>query len=108
MRRGSQVEVKLYYKILQPVGGAWKSLMHFDGPLRFNGDHEPIKGRCPTSTWQPGDYVDRHAHDPAGGARVPAGDVRAVDRVLHRLGTELEEHAGLGGAARACAIPRIA
>ena len=24
---------------------------------RFNGDHEPINGRCQTSTWQPGDYI---------------------------------------------------
>ena len=74
MSRGSKVKVKLYYKILQPVGGAWKGLMHFDGPLRFNGDHEPINGRCPTSTWQPGDFIVDTVTVTAGGAAFPAGN----------------------------------
>jgi len=43
--------------VLQPVGGNWKVLFHFDGPLRFNGDHPPINNVCATSTWQPGDYI---------------------------------------------------
>jgi len=69
MDRGSKVEVKLYYKVIQGVGGAWKSLMHFDGPLRFNGDHPPIKDRCPTSTWQPGDFIiDTYTINVGGGA----------------------------------------
>lgn len=73
MKRGSRVKITLYYKILQPVGGAWTSLMHFDGPLRFNGDHKPINDRCPTSTWQPGDYiVDRYTVT-AGGGAFPSG-----------------------------------
>jgi hypothetical protein len=43
--------------------------MHFDGALRFNGDHAPIKDRCPTSTWQPGDYIiDTHTISVGGGA----------------------------------------
>lgn len=56
---GEMLELELYYKVLQPVGGNWRILMHFDGPAgrAFNGDHEPIKGRCQTSTWQPGDYI---------------------------------------------------
>ncbi len=73
MSRGSKVKVTLYYKILQPVGGAWKGLMHFDGPLRFNGDHEPINGRCPTSTWQPGDFIVDTVTVTAGGGAFPAG-----------------------------------
>ncbi|MDB4960330.1 MAG: hypothetical protein JWP01_329 [Myxococcales bacterium] len=74
MARGSKVQVKVYYKVLAPVGGAWKSLMHFDGPLRFNGDHAPIKERCPTSTWQPGDYIiDTHTISVGGGA-FPRGN----------------------------------
>jgi hypothetical protein len=73
MYRGQKVKVTLYYKILQPVGGTWKSLMHFDGPLRFNGDHPPINDRCPTSTWQPGDYiVDTHELTAGGGAAPSA------------------------------------
>jgi hypothetical protein len=73
MTRGSKVQVKLYYKILQPVGGTWKGLMHFDGPLRFNGDHDPINGRCPTSTWQPGDFIVDTLTVTAGGGAFPAG-----------------------------------
>ena len=73
MKRGARYQVTMYYKILQPVGGAWKSLMHFDGGLRFNGDHDPIAGRCPTSSWQPGDYIiDRHTLR-AGGGTHPGG-----------------------------------
>lgn len=73
MSRGSKVQIKLYYKILMPVGGAWTTLMHFDGPLRFNGDHKPIGDRCPTSTWQPGDYIiDTHTVS-VGGSAFPTG-----------------------------------
>ncbi len=73
MSRGAKVQLKVYYKILMPVGGAWKTLMHFDGPLRFNGDHEPINGRCPTSTWQPGDYIIDTYTISAGGSAFPTG-----------------------------------
>lgn len=73
MSRGEKVEIKLYYKVLQAVGGKWKSLMHFDGPLRFNGDHYPIDEICPTSAWMPGDYiVDTHTIR-AGGGAFPQG-----------------------------------
>ncbi len=58
---GEKFDVRMYYKILQPVGGAWQILFHFTGPTYFNGDHQPIDSKCPTSTWQPGDYiVDTH------------------------------------------------
>lgn len=70
--RGDRFELKLFYKVLQPVGGNWRVLMHFDGSLRFNGDHDPIKGRCATATWQPGDYiVDTHTVTAGGGAFRP-------------------------------------
>ncbi len=57
--RGHKFEVTLYYKVLQPVGGAWQVLMHFDGAAgrAGNGDHFPIENKCQTSTWQPGDYI---------------------------------------------------
>jgi hypothetical protein len=73
--RGARFDITLYYKILQPVGGSWKSLVHFDGPAgrAGNGDHEPIGGRCPTSTWQPGDYVIDRFTARAGGGAFPAG-----------------------------------
>jgi len=72
--RGARFDVTLYYKILSPVGGSWRSLMHLDGPAgrAGNGDHEPIGGRCPTSTWQPGDYIVDRFTTTTGGA-FPGG-----------------------------------
>ena len=73
--RGALFNVTIYYKILQPVGGSWKALMHFDGPAgrAGNGDHDPIAGRCPTSTWQPGDYIVDRFTARAGGGAFPGG-----------------------------------
>ena len=55
--RGDSFEMTLFYKVKKPIGGAWKVFAHFDGGQRFNGDHDPIRGRCATSYWQPGDYI---------------------------------------------------
>jgi hypothetical protein len=72
VNRGEKFDVVMFYKVLQPVGGNWRVLFHFDGPLRFNGDHEPINGRCQTSTWQNGDYiVDRYTVTAGAGAFTP-------------------------------------
>jgi len=71
--RGGKFTVKMFYKVLQPVGGTWKVLFHFDGPLRFNGDHDPINGRCQTSTWQNGDYIIDSYTVTAGGGAFSAG-----------------------------------
>jgi hypothetical protein len=73
VERGSKFQVKMFYKVLQPVGGTWKILFHFDGGLRFNGDHEPIGGRCQTSTWQPNDYIIDSYTVLAGGGAFAAG-----------------------------------
>jgi hypothetical protein len=65
---GRRFEVRMFYKILQPVGGSWKVLFHFTGPSYFNGDHDPIENKCPTTTWQQGDYiVDVYTVTAAGG-----------------------------------------
>jgi hypothetical protein len=73
--RGARFDVTLYYKILQPVGGSWKTLVHIDGPggRAGIGDHDPIGGRCPTSTWQLGDYIIDRFTTSAGGGAFPAG-----------------------------------
>jgi hypothetical protein len=72
VKRGKKFTVRMFYKVLQPVGGNWRILFHFDGALRFNGDHEAIKGRCQTSTWQSGDYiVDTHTVTAGAGAFTP-------------------------------------
>jgi hypothetical protein len=57
---GSTVKVTLYFKVRGSVAGSWKIFEHFDpagGGPRFQGDHDPISGRCATSFWQAGDYV---------------------------------------------------
>lgn len=73
VERGKKFTVTMYYKVNAAVGGKWKSLMHFDGPLRFNGDHWPINDRCPTGTWQPGDYIVDTFTVSAGGKTFPTG-----------------------------------
>ena len=72
VHRGQKFDVTLYYKILQPVAGNWTVIMHFD-PHRFSGDHKPIGDRCPTSTWQPGDYIVDRTTVVAGNAAHPQG-----------------------------------
>ena len=47
----------LYYKVLKPLDRSWKIFIHMDGPMRVNGDHDPLGGRCPTTTWKPGDVI---------------------------------------------------
>jgi hypothetical protein len=73
--RGSKFEATLYFKVLQPVGGAWTVLMHFDGNAgrAGNGDHPPIANRCATSTWQPGDYIVDRFTVQGLGAAFPGG-----------------------------------
>jgi hypothetical protein len=70
--RGDNFDVTLFYKVLKPVGKNWKIFLHFDGTgMRFQGDHDPIRGRCGTSFWQPGDYIiDTHTLE-AGGLSYP-------------------------------------
>jgi hypothetical protein len=72
---GERFEITVYYKILQPVGASWKSLVHFDGNAgrAGNADHEPIGGRCPTSTWQPGDFIIDRFNGSVGSGAYPRG-----------------------------------
>lgn len=56
--RGDSFEVTLYFRVVRPPSAAWKVFLHFDGGgMRFQGDHDPIEGRCATTYWQPGDYI---------------------------------------------------
>jgi hypothetical protein len=73
VRRGSKFQVRTYYKVLQPVGSAWHVLYHFDGPLRFNGDHMPIDDRCSTSQWAVNDFIVDTTTVIAGGTAFPSG-----------------------------------
>ncbi len=56
--RGEDIKVRLHFKVLAPVGTAYKVFLHFDGPgARVNGNHVPLDGRFPTQFWTPGTYV---------------------------------------------------
>ncbi len=76
---GSTIEVTLYFKVREAVGGSWKIFEHFDGMgQRFQGDHDPISGRCATSYWQKGDYIVDTTTVETGGLGMAAGtyDIR--------------------------------
>jgi RNA polymerase sigma factor (sigma-70 family) len=58
VRTGETFELVLIYKVLKPLDRSWKIFVHIDGPKkRRNVDHEPLGGRCPSSTWKPGDVI---------------------------------------------------
>jgi hypothetical protein len=71
--RGSKFQVRTYYKVLQPISGAWHVLYHFDGPLRFNGDHMPIDDHCTTGQWAIDDYIVDTTTVVAGGTAFQSG-----------------------------------
>ncbi|MDB4954476.1 MAG: hypothetical protein JWO36_2045, partial [Myxococcales bacterium] len=72
VRLGDELDITLFYRVLHPIGRSWKMFIHVDGPtMRVNADHDPIGGRCPTSTWQQGDVLVDHFTiriDPSNGA----------------------------------------
>jgi hypothetical protein len=58
VRAGEPFQVVLIYKVLKPLDRSWKIFVHAEGPkMRVNADHEPLGGRCPTSTWKAGDVI---------------------------------------------------
>jgi hypothetical protein len=77
LNRGQDFKIRLYFQVLQPLGGNYKVFLHFDGPgTRFNGDHVPLEGRFPTPNWVPGYYItDEHAMTPDR-ATQPSGYYR--------------------------------
>ncbi len=52
----------IYYRVVQPITGAWDTFIHIDGfQRRYNGDHPTVNGKYPFALWQPGDWIaDRH------------------------------------------------
>lgn len=60
--RGRDFTARLYYKVLQPVGGDYRIFLHIEGGgTRWNGDHTPLDGKFPTQYWVPGTYIlDEH------------------------------------------------
>ncbi|MDB4964322.1 MAG: hypothetical protein JWN44_11 [Myxococcales bacterium] len=60
-------KLRLYFKVIQPLGGNYKIFVHVDGAgTRINGDHVPLDGKFPTNYWVPGTYVtDEHTIRPS-------------------------------------------
>jgi hypothetical protein len=73
---GDASEVKLYFRVLQPLPEDWQIFVHAEDPegkvARTNFDHAP---RRATSTWRPGETIED-----TFSLGVPAGSTqRAVD-----------------------------
>ena len=50
--------LRIYYRVVHPISGNWKSFVHIDGfQRRFNGDHAVVDGKYPINLWQPGDVI---------------------------------------------------
>lgn len=60
---GHKYEFRIYWKVVAPLTGEWRTFIHIDGQQRrFNGDHDPLEGRYPPRLWRVGDtIVDRYA-----------------------------------------------
>jgi 4-amino-4-deoxy-L-arabinose transferase-like glycosyltransferase len=71
---GGKFTMKMYFHIAESVTSNYRSFMHFDNKSsRFQGDHEPIDGRCGTGTWQQGDYITDTVTVTAGELTTPSG-----------------------------------
>ena len=57
-RAGSEIDVTWYWESRGKLTGRWRPFVHFEGPGRFLGDHEPT---LPAARWKPGQITaDRH------------------------------------------------
>lgn len=66
---GDEFEALLVYKVLKPISRDWKIFLHFDGPIRFQGDHPPLDDGCGTRHWAVGDYIVDRTTVKAGSAK---------------------------------------
>jgi hypothetical protein len=56
--RDQDFEVTFVYRVRRPIDRSWRTFVHLDASgARAQADHEPLGGRCPMSSWQPGDLV---------------------------------------------------
>jgi len=57
-RTGQPYDFRIYYEVMAPVTGTWKTFIHIDGNRRrFNGDHDTLAGKYPFRLWQKGDFM---------------------------------------------------
>ncbi len=76
---GDVTEVKLYFRVLQPLPEDWQVFVHAEDPegkgARTNYDHVPGGGKRPTSSWRVGETIED-----TFAIGLPAGSTqRAVD-----------------------------
>lgn len=72
--RGSDLVIRLYYRVLTAVPGNYRIFLHFDGMgTRWNGDHIPLAGKFPTNFWSPGTYVTDEHRSAISRVSQPAG-----------------------------------
>lgn len=72
--KGEKFKLTLYFRVLEKLPMNYKIFLHFDGRgVRFQGDHDPISGRCGTSYWQPGDFIVDTVEVTAGEMTHPRG-----------------------------------
>jgi hypothetical protein len=59
---GDVTQVKLYFRVLEPLSDDWQVFVHAEDPegraQRANFDHLPVGGRRPTTSWRPGDVIE--------------------------------------------------
>ncbi len=98
--QGSIVQVSLRWKALEPTAQDYQVFVHLydgEGHMIGQGDHSPVLGFRPTSTWQHGEVVE----DRVGLQVLPLPDGTtcrlAVGLYDLRTGERLEAHAGGGG-----------
>lgn len=57
-RTGQPYDFRIYYEVLAPISGNWKTFIHVDAARRrFNGDHDTLEDKYPFRFWQKGDFV---------------------------------------------------
>jgi len=72
--RSTKFQMTLWFRVNKRPTQNYKILVHFDrADLRFQGDHEPINGRCTTTSWQPGDIIKDTFEVEAGRLTNPKG-----------------------------------
>ncbi|HKO48675.1 MAG TPA: glycosyltransferase family 39 protein [Polyangiaceae bacterium] len=93
----------IYYRVVQPISGAWETFIHVDGfQRRFNGDHPVLAGKYPFNLWHVGDFIaDRsefalEPHFGAGKYRVYFGLYSGNKRLEVRRGQAEENRLEAG------------
>lgn len=58
VKTGEAYDFRIYWEVVAPVTGNWKTFIHIDGNRRrYNGDHDTLQGKYPLRYWQKGDFV---------------------------------------------------